>query len=94
MSTTTAQSAEPWQNLFGVCACLGEDFGFNPLYLRLLFGMTLIFAPIAVISAYFGLGALVLVSRLVFPKQRRVAAVEIETTPVAEIDDMPLPLAA
>jgi len=96
MSTPAASKANDWENLFGVCACLGEDFGFNPLYLRVLFGMALIFAPVIVISTYFGLGALVLTSRLIFPKRRRAAPVEVEAAPApaAENEDVPLLLAA
>ncbi len=93
MTTTAPAPAEHWQNLFGVCACLGEDFGFNPIYLRVLFGMSLIFAPVIVVSTYFGLGALVLVSRLVFPN-RRAAPAKLEVVPTVEVEEMPLPLAA
>lgn len=56
--------------LFGVCAGLGEDFGFNPLPLRMLFAVSLLVAPVAVLSTYFALGAVVLVSRLAFPRNR------------------------
>lgn len=94
MSADAVKPADKPDNLFGICARLGEDFGFNPLYLRVLFGMTLIFAPVVVLSTYFGLGALVLISRLVFPKQKHMAA----SQPVAVIEpaapEYELPLAA
>ena len=53
-------------NLFGVCAAIGEDFGFNPLWLRLAFGVALLVDLEHVLMAYAALGALVLVSRLAF----------------------------
>jgi phage shock protein PspC (stress-responsive transcriptional regulator) len=67
------------RNLLGVCAALGNDFGFNPLFLRLILGISLLWNPEAVIIAYACAGAFVLVSHLLFPgsrgkQQRQVAA--------------------
>ncbi len=67
------------RNLLGVCAALGHDFGFNPLFLRLILGISLLWNPEAVIIAYACAGAFVLVSHLLFPgsrgkQQRQVAA--------------------
>ncbi len=59
-----------WKNMFGVCACIGEDFGFNPLWLRLAFALPLIWAPVQVVIAYFALGIIVLSSRLLFPNRK------------------------
>lgn len=58
------------RNLFGVCAALGHDFGFNPLLLRLIFGATLLWNPILVISTYAFAGLFVLVSHWLFPAPR------------------------
>lgn len=58
------------RNLFGVCAALGHDFGFNPLFLRLVLGVSLLWNPVVVISAYALAGAFVLVSHLLFPGSR------------------------
>ena len=74
--TDTAPAATlptPTDNLFGICARVGADFGFNPLWLRLAFACTLILNPVAVIGAYFGLGAVVLLSRFVFPQRAAIA---------------------
>src|SRR5688572_3979116 len=60
--------------LLGVCEAIGEDFGFNPLYLRVALGVMMIWAPVAVITAYVAAGAVVLLSRLVFPKPRHAGA--------------------
>jgi phage shock protein PspC (stress-responsive transcriptional regulator) len=60
----------------GVCQALGEDFGFNPVFLRIAFAAPLIFAPVAVIATYFGLGIVVLISRMLAPRPKRKAAVQ------------------
>lgn len=52
---------------FGVCAGLGEDFGFSPTYLRLAFAALLFFNPLAGLGAYAAAGAVVLLSRLIAP---------------------------
>lgn len=59
---------------FGVCEAVGQDFGFNPLYLRLAFIAPLFFFPVQSFAAYFGLGLLVLASRLLFPAKAAPAA--------------------
>ena len=60
----------------GVCQALGEDFGFNPVFLRIAFAAPLIFAPMLVIEIYLGLGLVVLVSRLLAPRPRRKAVLQ------------------
>ena len=57
--------------VFGVCEALGEDFGFNPTWLRVAFAAPLIFNPTLVIGAYLATGALVLASRILFPVRLR-----------------------
>ena len=59
---------------FGVCAGLGEDFGFNPIWLRIAFAAFLFFNPPAAIGTYFAAGAVVLVSRWISPNPRQAAA--------------------
>lgn len=80
-----AQPDTEWKNLFGVCGCIAEDFGFNPLWLRLAFAAPLIWAPVAVLSTYAALGVIVLASRLIFPTRRRGEAV----APALEIVEQP-----
>jgi phage shock protein C len=58
----------------GVCEGLGEDFGFNPIYLRVAFAVPLIWNPLATLAAYAALGLVVMVSRLAFPNPRRAVA--------------------
>lgn len=59
---------------FGICEAVGQDFGFNPLWLRLAFIAPLFFFPVQTFAAYFGLGAIVLTARLIFPAKTADAA--------------------
>ena len=55
-------------SLFGICQSIGEHVGFNPLYLRLSLFVLMLFNPIAMACTYAGLGAVVGLSHLIFPK--------------------------
>jgi phage shock protein PspC (stress-responsive transcriptional regulator) len=59
--------------LFGVCAGLAEDFGVNPLWLRLVFAVALLWNPAVVVGVYAAAGVLVLASRLAFPEPKLAA---------------------
>lgn len=83
MTDQTTAPAAPRDNLFGICAALGEDFGFNPMWLRLAFAVALLFSLEKVLLAYAALGVLVVVSRLLFPN-RRVATLIDPPAPVEE----------
>jgi phage shock protein PspC (stress-responsive transcriptional regulator) len=82
--------------ILGVCEALGEDFGFNPFWLRLAFALPLMVFPVAVFTVYLGVGAIVLVSRLLAPAPRRTASqADAEPAPAPmDSEQMPLPLAA
>ena len=71
MTATTKPTPLPLRNdtLLGVCEAIGQDFGFNPLWLRLAFIGPLFFQPVLTISVYFGLGVLVAATRYFFPRQ-------------------------
>jgi phage shock protein PspC (stress-responsive transcriptional regulator) len=60
--------------LLGVCEALGEDLGFNPVFLRLAFAVGLFLNPVAVIAVYAGLGVLVAFTRFVAPNPRPAAS--------------------
>ena len=64
--------------ILGVCEAIGEDFGFNPTFLRVILAAMVLYSPMIAIGSYFALGAVVLVSRLVFrnakPATQSVAA--------------------
>lgn len=72
---------------FGVCQGLSEDFGFNPLWPRMVFTLAVFWNPVAAVSAYLALGVVVLVSRRVHPSSARVAE------PSPEAADAPAPQA-
>lgn len=59
---------------FGICEAVGQDFGFNPLWLRLAFVAPLFFFPVQTFIGYFALGGLILASRLLFPANKAPTA--------------------
>ena len=69
---------------FGICEAVGQDFGFNPLWLRLAFVAPLFFFPVQTFMAYFGLGVIVLASRLIFPREAAAASTLTAVEPAAE----------
>jgi phage shock protein PspC (stress-responsive transcriptional regulator) len=108
MEPDTMHAAQPSlpardDTLLGICQGLGEDFGFNPLWLRLALGASLLWNPPAVLAVYAGLGVLVLFSRLAFPpvpwrirraaKARARAAEAAGPAIPAEAEHAPEPLA-
>ena len=86
--------------ILGVCEAVGEDFGFNPVFLRIAFALPVIYAPMLTIAVYLGLGVIVLASRLLAPRPKRKAApAAVETVhpqvPLSgDQDQLPLPMAA
>ena len=74
MTVSTAAPA-PKENLFGICAALGEDFGFDPLYLRIALSVGILWNPLAMFGGYAALGLVVLATRLIAP-DAKPAAVE------------------
>lgn len=81
---------------FGVCEAVGQDFGFNPLWLRLAFIAPIFFFPVQSFAAYFGLGAVVLASRRLFPAKpagaapTALTAIEPEARPTERADEFAL----
>ena len=61
--------------ILGVCEAIGEDFGFNPVLLRIPFAASVIYSPMLAVGAYLGLGLIVLASRLLFPRAKPAEAV-------------------
>lgn len=84
------QSKTFWRHdtILGVCEGLGQDFGFNANWLRLALSFALLFSPVAILSAYVGLGVLVLASRLLFPARRTAAQAAAQpSAPAAQNDE-------
>lgn len=82
------QTSQPQPSVFardhtilGVCEALGEDLGFNPVFLRVPLAVCLLLNPWAVVATYAGLGVLVAFTRLVAPAPRQTAAIEAEAAP-------------
>ena len=63
--------------ILGVCEAIGEDFGFNPTFLRVPFAASVLYSPTWAIVSYLALGVLVLASRLLFPKAKLAPAAEV-----------------
>lgn len=94
--TMTDQPSAPLpfrhDTILGVCEAIGQDFGFNPTWLRLAFIAPIFFAPYAAVGAYLGLGVVVAATRLlVKDKPASEQLVEAKTTVVEE---EALPIAA
>jgi phage shock protein C len=85
---TQDQVALPMRShtILGVCEAIGEDFGFNPVLLRIPFAASVIYSPTMAIAAYLMLGLAVLASRLLFPKKASAPVIEAkaETAPANE----------
>jgi phage shock protein C len=83
--------------ILGVCEAIGEDFGFNPLWLRVPLAACVLVSLKYAIAAYLLLGVVVLGSRVLFPnpKVESEASAAAETSPgSARSEDHELPLAA
>jgi phage shock protein C len=61
--------------IFGVCEGIAEDFGFNPIFLRVPLAAVVLWSPIWAIGAYLALGVLVLASRMLFPRSSSASVV-------------------
>jgi phage shock protein PspC (stress-responsive transcriptional regulator) len=62
--------------ILGVCEALGEDFRFNPIYLRVALSVALIWNPAVIIGGYLAAGVVIAVSRLLSPNPRVTAPAE------------------
>jgi phage shock protein C len=64
--------------ILGVCEAIGQDFGFNPNWLRVALCAALFFNPIGATAAYFTLGVLVAGSRWIAPDRVDAAPKPVE----------------
>ena len=101
VALTTDQEIEPAlplraHTIFGVCEAIGEDFGFNPVLLRVPLATAVIWNPLIAFGTYFALGAVVLASRLLFPDRRatiadmRMHPVSAQANDAANVEKEPL----
>lgn len=78
--------------ILGVCEAIGEDFGFNPTYLRVPLAACVLVSLKYAVVAYFALGLVVLASRLLFPQPKIVAAAAEAEAPTTAEGSEPQPL--
>ena len=64
--------------ILGVCEAIGEDFGFNPVLLRIPFAASVLISPTMAIGAYLALALVILASRKLFPKSETELVAESE----------------
>jgi phage shock protein C len=64
-----SQPALPFRGdtMLGVCEGIGQDLGFNPTYLRLVFASLFYFDPAMVVGSYLVLGAGLALARWLYP---------------------------
>src|SRR5215213_736713 len=81
MHANTVQAQESYvalplraHTILGVCEGLGEDFRINPTLLRIPLAGLVLWSPLMAVAIYFALGAVVLASRLLFPRPTAVGA--------------------
>jgi phage shock protein C len=86
---------------FGVCQAIGDDFGFNPNWLRVGLAIPVIFNPWMSVAIYGAMAGIVVVSRLLVPvRSRAITPVDmhapgiVEQSPGAANDELVLAKAA
>ena len=86
--TMTNKTPLPLRNdtILGVCEAIGQDFGFNPIWLRLAFIAPLFFAPTAAIAAYLGLGVVVGLTNWFAPDKHNEAPHLVSSHEVTEVE--------
>ena len=96
METQVNQVALPLRShtILGVCEAIGEDFGFNPVFLRIPLAAMVIWSPMVAFGLYFALGAVVLASRLLAPKAQAEAQEMRGEEPLAANEHVELAKAA
>ena len=73
--------------LLGICEAIGQDFGFNPIILRIVLGVSLLWNPLASLGTYAALGIGVLASRILFPPHASVTVQASAAAPLTGDND-------
>ena len=68
--------------ILGVCEAIGQDFGFNPNWLRIAFCAPIYWNPALVVGVYLGLGILVAATRFAFPDR----TMDVHTSAPAQVE--------
>jgi len=89
--TMTDQTPLPLRNdtILGVCEAIGQDFGFNPIWLRLAFIPPMFFYATWTIAAYLALGAVVATTRYFAPNKLASDQV-VDAKAVELVDELPM----
>lgn len=69
--------------IFGVCEAIGDDFGFNPNWLRAAMAPLVFWNPVVTLAGYLAVGLLVLATRLILPDVTAPAALPLAASPTA-----------
>ena len=82
--------------ILGVCEALGQEFGFNPIYLRIAFAGLFYIGAMVGIGTYLALGAGVALARWLYPDQAPAAAATSgqPAAPAADNEDSQRSMAA
>ena len=81
--------------ILGVCEGIGQDLGFSPLYLRLVFASLFYFDPLMVAGSYLALGTGLALARWLYPVAAApVAPAAAPAAPAADNEDSERSLAA
>ena len=66
--------------ILGVCEAIGEEFGFHPNWLRVVFAAAVLWNPAVPIAIYLAIGVFVARARYLYPKP---AAAAVSAQPAA-----------
>ncbi len=80
--------------MLGICEAVGQDFGFNPNWLRVAFGALLVLNPPVVIAGYFALGILVFASRAIVRNSKPIVTADTEVVTLTPRATAPEPAEA
>ncbi|MAW99797.1 MAG: hypothetical protein CMN72_09145 [Sphingomonas sp.] len=97
MQRVTTSLLRRSDTLLGVCEGIGQEFGFNPNWLRIVLAVSMIWNPEMVLAAYAVMGIAVFAARLVMPPRlTSSAAAEADNASVrcGENDDSTMVAAA
>lgn len=72
--------------LFGTCQAIGEDFGFNPNWIRIPLASSVVLNPFIAVGVYLALSVLVLVSRSAFRAKAVPATATAQTVDVLPVE--------
>lgn len=67
--------------ILGVCEAIGQDFGFHPNWLRLVFAGLFYWFPLGVVGTYLALGLVVAATRWFSPDASAQAPAQLNAVP-------------